>query len=165
MYMFPFSSEPATVPAAVCASSTPLTTLTTLTVDRTLNVSWSAHDNVGIRRVAIATVADLSEAGNPITYQTTSGQSHFSVVEPELIRNGNEFFIVVEATDLAGNSLRLDVGPLLVDHTPPSVNGSLTVSTAAGHVIVTWDISTFTDSEDPVPLTDFQFAVGEYTTS
>jgi hypothetical protein len=129
--------------------------------DHALNVSWYARDNVGFREFYIGTLAEQNYTGitSQIEYSETGGQMHFSIYDPELIANGNTFYISVKIADVALHEVRLDIGPIIVDVSPPVVNGTLSVVQAGGHMIVTWQEGTFYDEESMEPL-QLEYAIG-----
>lgn len=138
-------------------------TVTFLTTSDVLNVSWIASDDTGIRefRFGIINADDFSGDPHGISYLSTGLQSHYSVFNSSLIRNGHRLVISVVAVDLALHRTVVTVGPFVVDTTPPLVNGSLVVEGRDSHVTVVWDEGTFTDPEDGEPLTNFEYAIGK----
>jgi len=134
-----------------------------LTTSHLLNVTWIAADDTGIRdfEFGITNAGSYSGDPNTITYVSTGGQTHYSVFDPELIQNGNRLLISVVAVDLALHRTVVTVGPIVVDTTPPLVNGSLVVERFGSHVTVTWDEGTFVDAEDDQPLSEFEYAIGK----
>lgn len=75
--------------------------------------------------------------------------------------HGNLFYLVLREEDLAGLITELTVGPILIDQTPPLVNGSLYVQQENGHVIVMWDEDTFAEEEEGEDSITLQYAIGE----
>lgn len=150
--------------ADVCLVSPAFSTaqLTLLPVDHTLNISWLALDNVGFREfyVGIVPAENYSVDGSGVEYKPTAGQPHFSITNPDILQNGVELYISVRAQDLALHSTTVTVGPILIDLTPPSINGSLYVRQQQGHVIVTWDEETFTEEEEGAAAITLRYAVG-----
>ncbi len=144
----------------VCTSSTLYTPsqLTHITRDYTLNVSWTATDNVGISHynVAIVTPANLT---NQIDYYRTAGQQHYSFYSSELLSNGNEFYLSLQVFDLAQRFVTVTIGPIVVDVTPPTLNGTLSAVRVEGHVTVTWQNNAFQDKESNIE--EFDFAIGK----
>ena len=134
-----------------------------LTTSHLLNVTWIASDDTGIRdfEFVITNAGSYSGDPNTITYVSTGGQTHYSVFDPELVQNGNRLLISVVAVDLALHRTVVTVGPIVVDTTPPLVNGSLGVERFGSHVTVTWDEGTFVDAEDDQPLSEFEYAIGK----
>ena len=129
--------------------------------DHALNVSWYASDNVGFREFYIGIVAEQNYTGitSQMEYTETGGQMHFSIYDPELITNGNTFYLSVKSADVALHEVRLDIGPIIVDVSPPVVNGSLTAVQVGDHMIVTWQEGTFYDEESIEPL-QLEYAIG-----
>lgn len=140
------------------SSALSLTPLTLLPQDHTLNISWLASDNVGLREFYVG-VGNSSDASTQRESSST-GHTHYSITSPELLQHGAEFYITVRAEDLALHSTSITLGPILVHIYPPLVNGSLQVSEVQGHVIVTWNESTFMEEEGAGPLS-LQYAIGK----
>ena len=129
--------------------------------DHALNVSWYASDNVGFREFYIGIVAEQNYTGitSQMEYAETGGQMHFSIYDPELITSGNTFYLSVKSADVALHEVQLDIGPIIVDVSPPVVNGSLTAVQVGDHMIVTWQEGTFYDEESIEPL-QLEYAIG-----
>ena len=153
----------ATILADECRNYSPFVSSQPINLrgDHALNISWYASDNVGFREFYVGTVAEQNYTGatSQIEYSETAGQMHFSIYNPELIANGNVFYISVKSADVALHEVRLDVGPIIVDVSPPVVNGTLSVVQAAGHMIVTWQEGTFYDEESMEPL-QLEYTIG-----
>ena len=153
----------AMVTSEVCQTSSPFAVSQPVYLrgDHTLNVSWYATDNVGFREFYIGVVSENNFTGNSdeIEYFPTGGQTHFSILDPELISNGNIFYLSLRSADVALHEVRLDIGPIIVDISPPFVNGSLDVRQSGDHVIVTWQDGTFYDEESLEPL-QLEYAIG-----
>ena len=109
--------------------------------------------------------AEDFDQGNPIVYYPTAGQSHFSIHDADIIAAGNTFYVSVLAVDMSQRQTTVTAGPILVDLTPPLLNGSLQVERSGRHVIVTWDQVTFTDDEDINPVSQFEYAIGKRPTA
>ena len=91
----------------------------------------------------------------------TARQTHYSIHDPTILSSGNTFFISIVAVDLALQETSLDIGPVVVDISPPVVNGSVIVAREGDHVIITWEEWTFTDPEDVNIVTEFEYAIGK----
>ena len=129
--------------------------------DHALNVSWYASDNVGFKEFYVGIMAEQNYTGitSQLDYSETGGQMHFSIYDPQLITNGNMFYLSVKSADVALHEVRLDIGPIIVDVSPPVINGSLATVHAVGHMIVTWQEGTFFDEESIEPL-QLEYAIG-----
>ena len=158
------------LPADVCVSSSPFTPSQTtyLTSDHTLNMSWIAYDDIGIReyRIGIISPDNFTQDGSQVDYYQTARQSHYSFFDSQLLSNGNQFFLSVRALDLAQQEAMVNIGPILIDVTPPAFNGSLELVRQLDHVIVTWVDEAFSDDESGLTIESFAFAIGrtEYGT-
>ena len=145
----------------------PSSPLTLITQDHTLNISWLAYDNIGIRDFYIR-IIPLKDYGGNYTgdwngtefFSKTAGLSHFSISDPTILVHGSKFYLELRGEDLAGLMTVLTVGPILIDQTPPIINGSLYVERKAGYVIVMWDKDTFADEEEGDESITLQYAIG-----
>ena len=52
------------------------------------------------------------------------------------------------------------IGPCILDTSPPTFTPPLTVRHESGHLVVSWDVHTFLDPDDPFPL-KLQAALGK----
>ena len=160
--MFVYRSV-ATVTAEECQNSSPFSASQPIYLreEASVNVSWYAWDNVGFREFYIGVIAEENYTGmsNQIEYAETGGQTHFSIYNPELITGGNRFYISILSSDVALHEIRLDIGPIIVDVSPPVVNGSLDIIQSGDHMIVTWLEGTFYDNESLGSL-QLDFAIG-----
>ena len=149
--------------SGICRNSTPfiVSQPTYLVGDHALNISWYASDNVGFREfyVGIISEENYTDSSVEITYSESAGQTHFSIYDPQLLSNGNSFYLSLKSADVALHMLRLDIGPIIVDISPPIVNGSLDVVQNSDHMIVTWQEGTFYDDESLEPL-QLEYAIG-----
>lgn len=69
----------------------------------------------------------------------------------------------VKAIDLASHVTMVTVGPVIIDATPPVINGSISGSLInSGRVyLVTWDDDGFYDNEDLTSLEDYEYSLGK----
>ena len=127
-----------------------------ISTDHHNNISWFASDNVGIRDYHIAAISNEARSqGQSLNFTSTFRQSFFSLLDSDLFSNGNIFYIVVKATDLALHETELTFGPVQVDISPPVVNGNLTIERAKDHVTVTWYNDTFSDTESKIVAMEY----------
>lgn len=128
------------------------------------NVSWDARDNTEIReyRVAIATSADLLYSTPDILPASSTGRLAFRTIYNDSLGSGTTLFVVLTATDLAGNTATHTLGPVVMDTTPPMFEGNLTITPTASHVMVTWSGANVTDEEEGNDALQVEYAVGEW---
>lgn len=116
-----------------------------------LKVAWDGQDSesdmedyeVGIGSdKATHSAPDLlpwtSTHGHPVYHARHSGLGH-----------GDIFFVFLRAVNKAGLRVQLDVGPIIIDVTPPDVTQPLVVRIDGDFLLVTWDEQTFVDAEQP----------------
>lgn len=161
---YPVSSVTEVVEPTLCAQYEPFSpSVTYLTSDHVLNVSWSAGDDSGVHdyQIGITSAGNYSQDPASITYTSTAGHSHYSVYNPAILSNGNRFYLSIMARDFAGLVTRLDIGPVVVDIVPPLVNGSLTVERYGDSVALSWSEGTFSDPEDVDGALSYEYAAGK----
>ena len=71
--------------------------------------------------------------------------------------------MVVKAEDHVLLSETSVFGPILLDTSPPMVNGTTSVNSNLDIIIVSWHVSMIRDPEQAQPLTDYEYAIGEIT--
>ena len=113
--------------------------------------------------MGLISAQNSSGDGMGIEYACTAGQTHLAITDSDLLRNGNEFYASVQAEDLAGHRTTLTLGPILIDLSPPLVNGTLQVQQMQDHVIVTWEQDTITEEEDAEGSITLRYAIGKQT--
>ena len=130
-----------------------------ISTDHHINISWSASDNVGIRDYHVAAISEeVWSGGERLNFSFAGRHQSFSLLNSDLLRNGNTFYVVVKATDLALHNTEITFGPVKIDVTPPVVHGNLTVESGQDHVTVTWQNDTFTDNESGI--VSIEYSVG-----
>ena len=146
------------IPAAMETSD-----VTYISTDNHINISWIASDDVGIRGYHVAAISrEAWSEGQSPNFTSAGRQPFFSLADSDLLSNGNTFYIIVKATDLALHETELTFGPIQIDITPPVVRGNIIVETSRDHVTVTWQNNSFTDSESGIQSLDF--SIGEFRT-
>ena len=133
-----------------------------ITTDHHINVTWEATDDVGIRDYHIAAVSEEAFLqGQSVNFTFAGRTSYFSLLDSDLLSQGNTFYVVVKATDLALHEDEMVLGPVRVDISAPVISGNLTVERGRDHVIVTWQNDSFTDDQSGV--TAIEFSIGRYS--
>lgn len=149
----------------VCMSERglPARPLTSITQDHTLNISWNATDNFGLGEFYIGLVPAENYTGNKtaIEYTSSGGFAHYSISDPSVLRNGNKFYLSIQAVDLALQNTTLVVGPVLIDLTPPLVNGTLDVQRQGENLVLLWKEDTFIEEEDVEGRLEINYAMGK----
>lgn len=166
MSHFALLSHSPNLPADSCLTAPPFTPSqpTYLTSEHALNVSWFANDNFGFQdfQVGIIEAENYTNNGDSgIAYFSTGGQLHFSILNPEILSSGRSFYLSIRAIDMASNEASVTVGPIIVDISPPEVDGNLLVERNLDHVIVRWNETVFSDEEDLNPIVSFKYAIGK----
>lgn len=105
---------------------------------------------------------EYSGDGTGVRYQGTARQSHYSITRPDVLVHGNQFYLSIRAEDLALHTTTVTVGPILIDLTPPAVNGSLRIEEVRGHVTVSWDEDAITEEEEGSGPVNIYYAIGKF---
>jgi len=106
-------------------------------------------------------LANITDLGTIPIATRTGGFTHLSLTNPDLLRHGNSFHLVVRGEDVTGLVATVSVGPVLVDQTPPTVNGSVYVQGTLDHVTVMWDSHAFAEPEEGNDTIILQYAIGK----
>ena len=127
-----------------------------------LNISWSASDNFGIYdySVGIASSDILATIPDLVPFHTTTRQPFISLYSSNLTSE-QQFYIVITAEDHALLSTTEVFGPIVLDTSPPIVNGTVSVNREDAIVTVSWPTDITGDDEQVGPLTDYEYAIGE----
>ena len=142
----------------MCANYGAFSLVTYTAVDAVLNITWQATDNVLVRDyyVGVASAWNTTTSPDLVPFQSTVGRSFFSTqVIPSF-----EFFVVVKAIDVAMQETSAVLGPIIVDISPPVINGSLSANTTGTLIIVSWEEGAFSDEDDWFPLS-VEYAIGQ----
>ena len=146
------------MPSSTCANYGPFSLVTFTAVDAVLNITWQATDNVLVRDYYVGVASAWNSTASPdlLPFQSTVGRSFFSIpVTPSV-----EFFVVVKAIDVAMQETSALLGPVIVDISPPVINGSLSSNTIGTLIIVSWEEETLSDDDDWFPLS-VEYAIGQ----
>jgi hypothetical protein len=94
-----------------------------------------------------------------VEYEATAGHSHYSITRPDILQHGNQFYLFLRSEDLALHTATVTLGPILIDLSPPFINGSLQIEERQGYVVVSWDEDTVMEDEGAGPV-DIYYAIG-----
>jgi hypothetical protein len=157
----PKDPSPINVSINQCASYSSFVDVIYTPVDYALNVTWVGSDDNGIRdyQIGVASSPNMTNSPDIISFRSTAGHPHFSIHHPQFL-SGFEFYIVLKATDVAQHETLITIGPVIIDTTPPSVNGSLSTDIQNGLLIIHWDEDTFADHEDVFELHNYEYSIG-----
>ena len=146
------------MPSSTCATYGPFSLVTYTAVDAVLNITWQATDNILVRDYYLGVASSWNNTASPdlIPFQSTAGRSFFSTS----MTSSMEFFVVVKAIDVAMQETSTLLGPVIVDISPPVINGSLSFNTTGALIIVFWEEETFSDDDDWFPL-NVEYAIGQ----
>ena len=135
-----------------------------IVADYAFNISWTASDNFGIYDyfVGIASSQSLTSMPDLIPFRSTTRQPFASLYSTSLT-SGTQFYVVVRAEDHVMLSDMAVFGPILLDTSPPAVNGTTDVRRGRTIITVSWHTSIITDPEQLRPLNDYEYAIGKIT--
>ena len=135
-----------------------------IVADYSFNISWTAMDNFGIYDyfVGIASSPSLTSAPDLIPFRSTTRQPFASLYSGSLT-SGSQFYVVVRAEDHVMLSDMAVFGPILLDTSPPVVNGTTDVRRDHAIITISWHTSMIVDPEQVQPLTDYEYAIGKTT--
>lgn len=137
-----------------------------IVAEYSFNISWSASDDFGIYdyHVGVASSNLLTSTPDLIPFRSTTRQPFVSLHSSN-VTCGKQFYVVVVAEDHVMLSDTAVFGPILFDTSPPAVNGTTSVSVDQSTITVLWDVSLIMDPEQVQPITDYEYAIGEKTSS
>jgi len=130
--------------------------------DYSFNISWSASDNFGIYDYFVGVASSELMASTPdlIPFLSTTRQP-FASLHSSNLTSGRQFYVVVMAEDHVLLSDTSVFGPILLDTSPPIVNGTTSVSRDRAIITVSWHPSVIMDPEQVEPINDYEYAIGE----
>ena len=133
-----------------------------IVADYSFNISWDASDNFGIFDyfVGIASSRSLTDLPDFIPFRSTARQP-FASLHSSNLTTGRQFFVVVRVEDHVMLSDTSVFGPILLDTSPPLVNGTASVEKDREVVTVSWYDNMVIDREQVQPLTNYEYAIGE----
>ncbi|XP_022088109.1 uncharacterized protein LOC110977889 isoform X2 [Acanthaster planci] len=126
-----------------------------------MTVSWSGEDlESSIYDYEIGLSSDLSNlTPDLVTFVSTSGHDRFVMYHPH-ISHGSVFYLVLQAINKAQVSTTKAIGPIVVDTTPPTFVGRVSVRADDDHLIAEWGDDGFIDDEDTGLR--YQVAIGQH---
>ncbi|XP_070572151.1 uncharacterized protein [Ptychodera flava] len=100
-----------------------------------------------------------------LPFTSTNAHADYLNYHPNL-GEGDEFYVIIKATNRARFETTKFIGPLLVDVTPPVFNGDIVVSIERVNegeefLVARWNQDAFFDNDDSEPLTNYAIAVGD----
>ena len=129
-----------------------------------VNFSWNALDDYGIADyiITIATTTLLLNGSADIQAPTGTGRTPFyTLYDPQLI-SGTTLFVNVLATDFAGNTGSRMLGPVVMDTSPPTFKGNITITYDDSTVTATWLNAEIEEVEEGIDSVTVKYAFGEY---
>ena len=154
---------PYAVSSQHCSLSLPFQDIIYTPLDTVLNISWSVADDNGIHDYQIGVASNDSGIPDILPMLSTGRHAHFSV-HGDSFRSGESFHLILRATDVAGHEKTVRIGPIIIDTSPPVMNGSVSVSPpSVGERFYTiyWEEDGFYDDEDVFPLDRYEYAIGQ----
>ncbi|KAI8485722.1 hypothetical protein Bbelb_365560, partial [Branchiostoma belcheri] len=144
-----------------CESVGPLAQHYFLTGDKHLRVYWNGSDDESsIQDYLLGLSSTESSVIDPdiMPLTPTNGHTFFNTRHSGL-GEGVEFYLGITAINKAGLRTTKVVGPILVDVTPPTFSGEVSVSVEDSFLVARWPGDGFSDDEDGDAL-NMAFAIG-----
>ena len=137
-----------------------------IVAEYSFNISWSASDNFGIYDyfVGIASSQSLTSAPDLIPFCSTVRQP-FAPLHSNSLTTGRQFYVIIRVEDHALLSDMAVFGPIMLDTSPPVVNGSASVKSDRNIITVFWHVDMIIDDEQVEPISAYEYAVGKLTSS
>ncbi|XP_078321865.1 uncharacterized protein LOC111103999 isoform X3 [Crassostrea virginica] len=142
----------------VNTSSTSLVTSPVFSKSSHIKISWSSNETL-IHDYAIGL---STSAGSPapeiLAFKSTKQHRHFHLMHADL-PEGRPFYLLIKTISKSNFIGIQSIGPCILDTSPPTFTPPLTVRHESGHLVVSWDVHTFLDPDDPFSL-KLQAALG-----
>ncbi|KAI8507103.1 hypothetical protein Bbelb_155420, partial [Branchiostoma belcheri] len=144
-----------------CESVGPLAQHYFLTGDKHLRVYWNGSDDESsIQDYLLGLSSTESSVIDPDIMPLTPTNGHtFSNTRHSGLGEGIEFYLGITAINKAGLRRTKVVGPIIVDVTPPTFSGEVSVSVEDSFLVARWPGDGFSDDEDGDAL-NMAFAIG-----
>eukprot|EP00058_Branchiostoma_floridae_P022359 XP_002607849.1 hypothetical protein BRAFLDRAFT_117284 [Branchiostoma floridae] len=159
--------DPETVRLATsdaCESDGTLATPFFVTADKHLMVYWNGSDGeseINDYQVGLSSTESGASSPDIMPLTSTHGHTVFKTRHSGL-GEGQEFYLGITATNKAGLSTTMTVGPIVADARPPTFSGQVTVSVEDGYMVGRWPVNGFSDDEDTSGIT-YEYAIGHET--
>ncbi|XP_062576068.1 uncharacterized protein LOC134237945 [Saccostrea cucullata] len=146
--------------SVICTNTSTAPGITNPVLSKSAHIilSWyanetSIHDyEVGLSTVAGSTAPDL------LPFRSTQQHRRIHLMHTD-IPEREPFYLIIKTISRSNVEGIQSIGPCSVDITPPVFFPPIKVNYHNGHLIAVWNSSSFTDAEDPFPLS-VQCAVG-----
>ncbi|KAL5007590.1 hypothetical protein ScPMuIL_016396 [Solemya velum] len=131
-----------------------------------IEISWSvAGSPSGVYDYEVG----MSTANNPdpslLGFTTTQHHTHFRV-DRAYIPEDSIFYLLIKAISKSGVQSEVrTIGPLIMDSTPPTFTGEITLEHNGGFLVANWEKSSVHDTEHGSYPLSYSFAVGEHSGS
>ena len=126
-------------------------------------MNWNVEDAESqIRDVHVGFASDPSEIISPdiVAYEGVHSHNRYSRIHSGLDR-GNEFNIILKASNKADLETIVVFGPIIIDETPPLYTGSIDIHVTKYFIFCIWDNTTFLETEQKEELSTVIFRIGE----
>ncbi|XP_078664145.1 uncharacterized protein LOC144907216 [Branchiostoma floridae x Branchiostoma belcheri] len=146
-----------------CESVGPLAQHYFLTGDKHLRVYWNGSDDESsIQDYLVGLSSTESSVIDPDIMPLTPTNGHtFFITRHSGLGEGVEFYLGITAINKAGLRTTKVVGPIIVDVTPPTFSGKVSVSVEDSLLVARWSRDGFSDDEDGDAL-NMAFAIGHF---
>ncbi|XP_052707847.1 uncharacterized protein LOC128183063 isoform X2 [Crassostrea angulata] len=144
----------------VCANTSATSLVTSPMISKSSNIklSWSSNETlihdyeVGLSTLSGSTAPDI------MTFRSSKQHCHINLMHTDL-PEGKPFYFIIKTISKSNIIGIQSIGPCFIDTTPPTFFPSISVSHDNGHLVVSWNVGSFNDPDDPFPL-HLKVAVG-----
>ncbi|XP_033753115.1 uncharacterized protein LOC117336612 [Pecten maximus] len=142
------------------SSGAPNSTVNVLRRSTNLEIFWDVSSNASIvfdYEIGLSTTQS-SPAPDLYSFTSTKRHTHSRIKHPELVE-GSMFYVLLKTTSKANVHVIQSIGPVIIDTTPPDIDGPVHVVYISGYLVTWWDDDSVTDTEEPYDL-KYQYAIG-----
>ena len=103
----------------------------------------------------------LTATPDLVPFHTTTRQPFISLHSGDFT-SGQQFYVVITAEDHALLTTTAIFGPIVLDTSPPVVNGTVSVDRDNTIITISWPVDLIADNEQVGPLTYYEYAIGKH---
>jgi len=103
----------------------------------------------------------LTATPDLVPFHTTTRQPFISLHSGDFT-SGQQFYVVITAEDHALLTTTAIFGPIVLDTSPPVVNGTVSVDRDNTIITISWPVDMIADNEQVGPLTYYEYAIGKH---
>ena len=131
--------------------------------DDHVNLSWDVDETqsqIEDYYVGFSLTNGNNTLNSILDYKSTNRMRHFKM-RHNGVGTGMNFFAYIKTVNKASIEKEIEIGPILIDETPPIFNEKPTVHLSKDTVTIGWEKNTITDSEQKESISQIYFQIGK----